>query len=294
MCATKNKSSALELILSDEVQSLLDDFAALIDARVTFFGPDGTRLRRGKEMCNSEFCRHIQSCPGGLAKCEAMDAAKQAEAINKRDVILYRCHAGAHEIVAPVFLHGKCAGFLMIGQFRVDETLPAGNGELDNFYQQLPRFSNEKLAAITGLFKTLIDYISIRELAVLQSDQLRLDIDRYISRHGHEDIKLPDMAKKLGRSVSSISQFLRRNYGTGFKELLIAHRLHLAESFWKAHPEGTVAEAAFAAGFQDQFYFSRLFRQRKGMTPGEYRDKLRTSGREKKELPPDSSLHPGE
>ena len=51
MCATKNKSSALELILSDEVQSLLDDFAALIDARVTFFGPDGTRLRRGKEMC---------------------------------------------------------------------------------------------------------------------------------------------------------------------------------------------------------------------------------------------------
>ena len=77
MCATKNKSSALELILSDEVQSLLDDFAALIDARVTFFGPDGTRLRRGKEMCNSEFCRHIQSCPGGLAKCVAMDAAIQ-------------------------------------------------------------------------------------------------------------------------------------------------------------------------------------------------------------------------
>ena len=39
----KNKS-ALELILSDEVQSLLDNFAALIDARVTFFGPDGRRL----------------------------------------------------------------------------------------------------------------------------------------------------------------------------------------------------------------------------------------------------------
>ena len=102
MCAAKNKSSALELILSDEVQSLLDDFAALIDARVTFFGPDGTRLRRGKEMCNSEFCRHIQSCPGGLAKCMAMDAAKQKEAVDSRDVILYRCHAGAHEIVAQV------------------------------------------------------------------------------------------------------------------------------------------------------------------------------------------------
>ena len=277
MKAEKKNKSALELILSDEVQTLLDDVAALIDARVTFFGPDGSSLRRGKEMCNSDFCRHIQSCPGGLAKCHAMDAAKQQEAVRSREVLLYRCHAGAHEIIAPVFIHGKCAGFLMIGQFRVDDTLPCGGETLEGFYKQLPKFSPEKLSAITGLFRTLIDYITIRELAVLQSDQLRLDIDRYIEQYGHEDIKLPDMAKKLGRSVSSISQFLRRNYGTGFKELLITHRLRLAESFWKSNPEATVAEAAFASGFQDQFYFSRLFRQRKGMTPGEYRELLRTS-----------------
>ena len=275
MTGDRKNKSALELILSDEVQSLLDDFAALIDARVTLFGPDGTRMRRGKEMCNSEFCRHIQSCPGGLEKCLAMDEAKRQEAVRTRDVVLYRCHAGAHEIVAPVFIHGKCAGFLMIGQFRVDDALPSGDPGLEKFYRRLPKFTPEKLTAITGLFRTLIDYISIRELAVLQSDQLRLDIDRYIAQHGHEDIRLPDMAKKLGRSVSSISQFLRRNYGTGFKELLINHRLHLAESFLRSNPEATVAEAAFAAGFQDQFYFSRLFRNRRGMTPGEFREQLR-------------------
>ena len=275
MCAERKNKSALELILSDEVQSLLDDFASLIDARVTFFGPDGTHLRRGKKMCNSDFCRDIQSCPGGLCRCQEMDKIKQNEARESRDVILYRCHAGAHEIVAPVFIHGKCAGFLMIGQFRVDDALPSGNQELEKFYCMLPKFTREKLTAITGLFRTLIDYISIRELAVLQSDRLRIDIDRYIAQYGHEDIKLPDMAKKLGKSVSSISQFLRRNYGTGFKELLINHRLHLAESFWKSNPEATVAEAAFAAGFQDQFYFSRLFRNRKGVTPGEYREQLR-------------------
>ena len=80
----KNKS-ALELILSDEVQSLHDNFASLIDARVTFFGPDGTRMRRGKEMCNSDFCRRIQSCPHGLEKCQAMDIDKQQEAVRKRD-----------------------------------------------------------------------------------------------------------------------------------------------------------------------------------------------------------------
>ena len=272
--ATKNKP-ALELILSDEVQSLLDDFAALLDVRVTFFGPDGTSLRRGKEMVNSDFCRLIQSSPGGLARCRTMDGEKQNEAVRDRNVLLYRCHAGAHELVAPVFLHGHCAGFLMLGQFRTDDTPPPGPPELQACYRALPMFTPEKLAAVTGLFRTLVDYISIRELAVLQSDQLRLDIDRYIDRHGREDIKLPDMAKKLGRSVSSISQFLRRNYGTGFKELLIEHRLKLAERHWRSHPEATVAETAFEAGFQDQFYFSRLFRRRRGMTPGEFRERLR-------------------
>lgn len=271
----EKQKSSLELILSDEVQTLLDNTAALIDARITFFGPDGTGLRRGKAMVNSEFCRHIQSCPGGLCRCEAMDKEKQLEAVKNRDLVLYRCHAGAHEIVAPVFIHGKCAGFLMIGQFRIDDELPCGSEVLQSYYRTLPRFTPEKLEAITGLFRTLIDYISIRELAILQSDQLRLDIDRYIAKHGHEDIKLPDMAKKLGRSVSSISQFLRRNYGTGFKELLIEHRLKLAESFWKSHPEATVAEAAFAAGFQDQFYFSRLFRRRRGIPPGEFREQMK-------------------
>ena len=33
--------SSLETILSDKIQSLLDDFAALLDVRVTFFSVDG-------------------------------------------------------------------------------------------------------------------------------------------------------------------------------------------------------------------------------------------------------------
>ena len=42
-------SVAFELFLSDEVQSLLDDFAALLDVRVTFFSLSGEFLRRGKD-----------------------------------------------------------------------------------------------------------------------------------------------------------------------------------------------------------------------------------------------------
>ena len=282
-------ATAFELFLSDEVQSLIDHFAAVLDLRVTFFSIDGRELRRGRQMRNCDYCAMVQQELGSLKQCLAMDSEKRNEAVASHGIIDYRCHAGLREAIAPVFIHDKLAGFLMIGQFRIDDEIPksmlvrcvdAGQRKrLSDAFRATPKINAEKLEDMLGLFRMLIDYICVRELAVLQGDQLRHDIDRYIELHYAEDIRLPEMARKLGRSVSTISQFLRRNCRTGFKELLTERRLEKAEEFWRANPEATVGEAADAAGFSDQFYFSRVFRKRRGLPPGEYRDRLRRASR---------------
>ncbi len=277
--------TSLEIIFSDKVQSLLDDFAALLDVRVTFFSIDGRRLLTGKDIC--KYCSIIQCELGGLSRCEEMDWHKLQETINANGPISYRCHAGLHEALSPIFVHKQLVGYLMIGQFRTDDEFPAEACELapdpklrrrlKSAFDELPLFPPKKLAGVLGFFKILIDYIAVRELAMLRGDVLRSEIDRYLDRHLAENIMLPDMARRLGRSVSTISQFLRRNYHTGFKELLNEKRIARAESFWKAHPEATVAEAATAAGFSDQFYFSRVFRKRRGISPGKFRDQLKNN-----------------
>ena len=275
--------ASLEIIFSDQVQSLLDDFAALLDVRVTFFSVDGRRVLTGKDIC--KYCAIIQRELGGLSRCEEMDWSKLQETINSSGPVSYRCHAGLHEALSPIFVHKQLVGYLMIGQFRTDDEFPieARNSisdpelrsRLKSAFDELPLFPPKKLAGVLGFFKILIDYIAVRELAMLRGDVLRSEIDHYIDRHLSENIMLPDMARRLGRSISTISQFLRRNYHTGFKELLNEKRIQRAEAFWKAHPEATVAEAAAAAGFSDQFYFSRVFRKRRGMPPGKFRDQLR-------------------
>ncbi len=281
--------SAIELFLSDEVQALLDDFAKLLDIRVTFFSVDGKRLRRGKEMPNCEYCQMVQNEMNDLEKCIVLDTDKQAEALQTREVVCYRCHAGLYESIAPIFIRGKLSGYLMIGQFRVGDVKPEEYLKLVKesalrkrfmaAFNTLPVFSAEKFSGIVGMLRTLIDYIAVRELAVLKSDRLRTEIDNYIQEHAREDIRLSHMAKRLGRSVSTISQFLRREYKTNFKNLLISQRMHLAEQFWKEYPEATVCEVAFASGFSDQFYFSRVFHNKMGMPPREYREKLRNRKR---------------
>lgn len=273
----------MELFLNDEVQRLLDDFASLLDVRVTFYSMTGERLRRGKEMHNCSYCSLVHEKLGGYNRCVSMDCDKQHEAEQKNRIIDYRCHAGLHECLAPVFFRGAIAGFVMFGQFRIEgepepdwQEIPENiKTELRQAYLDLPCFTEEKLKAVLGVLKTLIDYIAVRELAVLQGDRLRNEIDQYIEKHAAEDIRLPDMARKLGRSVSTISQFLRNNYQTSFKGLLLDARLKIAEKMWREDPGATVAEVAFASGFCDQFYFSRVFSRRRGMPPGKFRNQMR-------------------
>ena len=114
-----------ELFLSDEVQSLLDNFASLLDIRVTFYSADGRMLRRGRQMSNTDYCRLIQAEPHNLRRCVELDADKQKEAMRKRGIIDYQCHAGLREAIAPVHIHDQLAGYLMIGQFRISNSPPA-------------------------------------------------------------------------------------------------------------------------------------------------------------------------
>lgn len=276
----------MELFLNDEVQRLLDDFASLLEVRVTFFSLAGEKVRRGKEMRNCSYCSLVHDELHGYDRCVSMDCDKQQEALERDEIINYRCHAGLHECLAPVKVRNRVAGFVMFGQFRIEgeeepdwQEIPEKHREdLRKAYYELPCFTDEKLQAVLGMLKTLIDYIAVRELAVLQGDRLRNEIDMYIEKHASEDIRLPDMAKKLGRSVSTISQFLRNNYQTSFKGLLLDARLKIAEKMWRDDPGATVAEVAYASGFCDQFYFSRVFSRRRGMPPGKFRSQMRRAG----------------
>jgi len=67
-------------------------------------------------------------------------------------------------------------------------------------------------------------------------------------------------------SESSLSHFLKDNYQTSFKQLLIEKRISFAEKLWKDDPGISVSEAASAAGYDDPHYFSRLYRKVRGET----------------------------
>jgi YesN/AraC family two-component response regulator len=203
------------------------------------------------------------------------------EVTDNHQAISYTCHAGLQEIIAPVVIGGRLAGFLMVGQFRTTHEVPAcalkycrnqaEKEQLTQAFSALPLLSAEKLEAIIGTLQTLIDYIAARELAVFRPDPTKEAIDKYIDEHYREEVYLEDVAKMLNKSISSVAQFLRNKYHTCFKDLLIERRLCAAEEYWKQHPDASIRECAEIAGFKDQFYFSRIFRKKRALSPRKFR-----------------------
>jgi YesN/AraC family two-component response regulator len=93
----------------------------------------------------------------------------------------------------------------------------------------------------------------------------------YIDEHFIEDLKLEDIADYCNVSKYHLSRLFRFHKGMGVKEYLIHCRIVQAQ---KLLQQGrTVSDAAFASGFSDANYFSRIVRKYTGRTATDLRSK---------------------
>jgi AraC-like DNA-binding protein len=272
---------SIELIMHDEVQKLLDHFSSVLKARVVFYGPDGEIIRSGRQQHNSDYCKMIQEDIFDAERCSMLDAEKQAECLKQKGLVCYQCHAGLKETVAPVLLDSRLLGFVMIGQFRDISAVPAEilrschgknmESKLKSAFAKLPYVSKEQLDGTLGMFMMLVDYIVARELVELKGDWLLEKVEQYLDRHFLEKVKIEEVARFANRSISSLSHLLKKKYGFTFKQMLIEKRLSHADKLLKTRPDLSIGEIAFQSGFNDRFYFSRIYRKYRKMPPGQAR-----------------------
>ena len=270
-------SITLEVLLSDEVCRLLDSFAATMNVQVVFYSASGDVLKRGRSYGNSRYCTLMQEKVFGIGRCIALDNEMQKLCLKSNRAVLYKCHAGLYELVAPVNIFGENAGFVMFGQFRIGRETPdfAGDGEVSGAFAELPCFDEEAAASLKEMINMLISYIVDKEL-ISYSGSLRYQrLKRFIEEHFTENISLQRAAKLLNMSVSSLTHFLRGNYRTSFKKMLIERRILHAEKLLKENPSLTIAEASVAVGYDDTHYFSRLYRQVRKRTARQFLSSIR-------------------
>jgi two-component system response regulator YesN len=93
---------------------------------------------------------------------------------------------------------------------------------------------------------------------------------RYMKNHAGHKINQADVAAHVNMSRGYFSQCFARLAGEPFGSVLRDLRIDRAKRLLKDTSD-PVHRVALASGFEDEKYFSRLFRERVGMLPSEYR-----------------------
>lgn len=93
----------------------------------------------------------------------------------------------------------------------------------------------------------------------------------YIREHIADDLSRDEVARHAGISPSHFSRLLKERTGRSFTELLRQSRVDLACQLLR-DPDRPLAEIAATCGFCDQSYFTRVFQELMGMTPGQFRE----------------------
>lgn len=265
---------SLDVLLSDEVCRLLDSCAAAMKIQVVFYSRDGRILRRGRSFGNSRYCDCMQKRFFSSERCLELDRAMRKRCLETGTVCRYRCHAGLEELIAPVRVFGQTAGFIMFGQFRTTAEPPeftAGHPEVREFFYELPFFAPDEAGSLEDMAKVLLDYIAAKELIAAPRSSRYQKLLCFLEARLSGRVTLRQAARAVNLSESGLTHFLHDQYRTTFKTLLISRRLDAADRLMKADPGLTVAEAARQAGFEDPHYFSRLYRKKRGRTPGSAR-----------------------
>jgi len=89
---------------------------------------------------------------------------------------------------------------------------------------------------------------------------------RHIERYFRTAIRSESIAACCNLSPFRFSRLFKENFGMTFRDYLINYRLREACRLLE-NPKVTVADVAFAVGFNDPSYFTRIFKQRVGMAP---------------------------
>jgi len=96
--------------------------------------------------------------------------------------------------------------------------------------------------------------------------------ERIAQRRG---ITREDRARQVGVSAGHLSQRLKERTGRSFVEMLREVRVQAAGELL-VETDQALADVAAACGFCDQSYMTHVFRDLRGMTPKQYRDRART------------------
>lgn len=131
---------------------------------------------------------------------------------------------------------------------------------------------NGLLAYLDKLTEAALEFAERRREAPESARTIR-EIVRFLDEHYFEDISLIDVATRFFMDPSYLSKLFKTETDENFIEYLTRKRMEKACELLSAE-ERKINEVAELVGYENQRYFSQVFKKFTGRTPSEYRETM--------------------
>ena len=98
-----------------------------------------------------------------------------------------------------------------------------------------------------------------------------LDSVKYIRRNYCDQVSLQEVSDNIGVSHAHLSRLFKEEMGQGFSDYVNSFRLGKAKELL-TESSMSLSEIAQSVGYSNQQYFTRVFKNQTGMTPGQFRN----------------------
>lgn len=99
------------------------------------------------------------------------------------------------------------------------------------------------------------------------------DLAMIFEKNYQQDLRINELAESFHYSRNHLYSIFKNEYGISPQDYLINLRIEKAKQLLSREDVSlTVKEVAYAVGFRDQLYFSKLFKKKMGVSPMEFRN----------------------
>ncbi|MBE5732713.1 MAG: helix-turn-helix transcriptional regulator [Clostridiales bacterium] len=214
---------------------------------------------------NNPYCIKVKAC-GNSEKC----IAHQRSIINFESFVYgcKTCYAGVKEFVYTITVRDKIIGYVVASGYKGDSGEILDKPLYDNSLKSEPlceALLNTLLAPLCIMLENLFEKCEKAE-----DSEYNLML-QYLAEN-HTTVTLSSFCKYFSRSKSYVSHMFKNAFGVSFSAYCNDLKLNDAKNLLLI-TDTSITDIAMNSGFNDVSYFVRLFKEKYGQSPLQYRKK---------------------
>ncbi len=261
------------------LENIMKDFYNVTHVRSSIYDGNYNKiLSYPKE--NASICAIMHDNASTYLHCKESNLQAFKKCRQEQKTIVYTCHLGLSEVVAPLWDRDVIIGYIVFGQItnspdrtRLTRCIRQKCEDYRIHVEQLPEIishiqyrSDEEILSIARLLEACTYYIMYHEIARLNRNGFIMKLDEYIDRHLTDKISTSELCEEFLMSRTKLYETFNDALNMSIGRYIKLKRIERAK-YLLTETNLTILEIAEQTGFGEYNYFCSVFKKRSASQP---------------------------